>query len=519
MAELLRDFCHDFWQIGERLKQNKKTRVSMRIICTLMLCLLTLAGCVQEDIPNSSQNHSNDHLDSSLETVEEAKEDLKPITWELVWQDEFEGDALDLTKWSYQIGNNYHGWGNYEAQYYTEENICVKDGMLIIEAKKEEIDGFQYSSGRIRTMTDEGEVLFGTQCGKIEARISMPVGEGLWPAFWMMPVDDAYGLWPLSGEIDIVEARGRVKDSISGAIHFGEPIPNNKKLSGDYCFLDSDISQFHVYAVEWNTNEIKWLVDDIVYFKTSNWYTMGNEGLVNEYPAPFDKPFYILLNLAVGGVYDDGILPQDEALPAQMKVDYVRAYKSRDGYEEISKEKKHSEMDVEAYHQVEMQNYIADEEFSTVVMQPLTSTPEYEKNRWYFLVKKHTNAEARGELVEIEGKNYFHCDIDVPGEYKYAIQLQHMVPFIKGYTYIIEFEAKAESERSISLQPIGIVNDEIVSYNGNIMFDLNEEMNHYYCSFMMKDDSDMEGILEFNLGLEEADITIGRVCVRILETN
>ena len=461
-----------------------------------------------------------DPEETNTQTVEVDQEEVEELTWDLIWQDEFDGESLDLSKWSYQIGNGYHGWGNYEAQYYTEDNIFVEDGMLVIEARKENMDGCEYSSGRIRTMTDDGQVLFSTQCGKIEARISMPVGEGLWPAFWMMPVDDAYGLWPLSGEIDIVEARGRIADSISGSIHFGEKIPNNKRMAGDYEFENSDISRFHVYAVEWNTNEIKWLVDGETYYQTSNWYTVGNEGVICEYPAPFDQPFYLLLNLAVGGTYDEGILPREENLPAQMKVDYVRVYKSRFGYSPVSMEKKLAEMDVDTFRQFKgIRNYIPDEDFLTVTMQSLIERPEYEKNKWYFLTKEHIAGSAKGELIELEGKKYFKCNIENPGEKRYAIQLQHRVPFVKGYTYVVEFEAKADAPRSIFLQPIGIKNGEVVSYYNNFEFELKEEMDSYYCSFTMKEESDIQGILEFNLGLEAPDVTIGGVTVGVLDIN
>ena len=525
------------------MKQERKNISRTGFVCGIILSFCLMMGCRFNDTPHDFIENSEgssqplaDNVDENTEVevpksetvkvdmeaeeleteeVEEAVE--KGTTWDLIWHDEFEGESLDLSKWSYQIGNGYNGWGNLEAQYYTDENVFLEDGMLVIEARKENLDGCEYSSGRIRTMTDDKQVLFSTQYGKIEARISMPVGEGLWPAFWMMPVDDAYGLWPLSGEIDIVEARGRIKDEVNGSIHFGERIPNNKRMASAYSLENSDISEFHVYAVEWNTNEIKWLVDGEVYYQTSSWYTVGNEGVVQDYPAPFDKPFYLLLNLAVGGTYDEGVLPKEKELPAQMKVDYVRVYKSRQGYEPVSEKKKMSEMDVDSFQQFEeVENYIFDEDFLTATMETITSRPEYEKHTWYFLSKNHINGSGTGELVKIDGEKYFHCNIDSPGEKRYALQLQHVVPLVKGYTYVVEFEAKADAPRSISLQPIGIKDEEVVSYYNNFDFELKEEMDSYYCSFTMKDETDLEGILEFNLGLEDPDVTIGRIKVRVL---
>ncbi|MBQ5674030.1 MAG: glycoside hydrolase family 16 protein, partial [Lachnospiraceae bacterium] len=165
--------------------------------------------------------------------------------WKLVWNDEFDGNALDTTKWSCQIGNGYNGWGNQESQYYTAENVSVADGTLKITAKKEKKGGFDYTSSRIRTVTDDGQTLFSTKYGKVEARIKLPSGTGLWPAFWMMPVNSEYGSWPLSGEIDIMEARGRELDTVHGTIHFGEKRPFNKNIGSSYTFNDgSNITDY-----------------------------------------------------------------------------------------------------------------------------------------------------------------------------------------------------------------------------------------------------------------------------------
>lgn len=163
------------------------------------------------------------------------KMDRSDEGYELVWQDEFEGDSLDLTKWSYQYGTGAEygldGWGNSEEEYYTDrpENVRVEDGKLILTAIKEEeaYEQKPYTSGRIRTVSDE-ETLFATTYGRIEARIRMPEGEGIWPAFWMLPVDETiYGGWAASGEIDIMEAKGRLPGQIGGTLHYGQVWPNN----------------------------------------------------------------------------------------------------------------------------------------------------------------------------------------------------------------------------------------------------------------------------------------------------
>lgn len=251
--------------------------------------------------------------------------------YELVWSDEFDGTSLDLTKWDYQQGTGASegltGWGNNERQYYTEENVRLEDGMLIITAKKETKGGMPYTSSRILT---RGK--YTTTFGRIEARVSLPEGTGLWPAFWMLPDDSPYGTWASSGEIDIMEVRGRIPEAYSGAVHYGDIWPRNVyHTTGDYRFPDNGtIEGFHVYALEWTDSEIAWYCDDNLVGKFSGWYSANGQ-----YPAPFDVPFYILLNMAVGGTFDGERVPGADFVSAEMKVDYVRVYKQVTGIKDI----------------------------------------------------------------------------------------------------------------------------------------------------------------------------------------
>ena len=264
--------------------------------------------------------------------------------YKLVWHDEFNGTQLDNnSKWGYQLGRgeSNDNWGNNELQFYTSEstndNIIVENGMLTIRAKRESYTGWNpvrnrnesadYTSARILT---RGK--FFTTYGRIEARISLPVAEGLWPAFWMMPEKSVYGGWPRSGEIDIMEAKGRLPYQYGGTIHFGNPWPNNSYLTtGDHRFPNNKtIEDFHVYAVEWKEGEVKWLCDDIVIgTRTSGWFTPGGT-----FPAPFDKDFHIILNLAVGGNFDGNRQPPSSWKSGDMRVDYVRVYKWDDNLTE-----------------------------------------------------------------------------------------------------------------------------------------------------------------------------------------
>lgn len=247
------------------------------------------------------------------------------------FHDEFDGDSIDRDKWDYQNGDgsDYHnpGWGNNEQQYYREENSRVEDGYLKITAQVEDEDtqlalGKKYTSSKMVT-----KGLFSQTYGRFEARIKLTTSlPGLWPAFWMMPENSEYGGWPFSGEIDIMEIKGRLPDRASSAVHYRDG-GAHKWHSDEYTFADTDVTEFHVYAVEWTPEKMEFSVDGNVYhtFTAEEWHT-ASVGEDSGPSAPFDKDFFIILNLAVGGNFDGGVTPPDEAMPAELWVDYVRVY-------------------------------------------------------------------------------------------------------------------------------------------------------------------------------------------------
>lgn len=243
--------------------------------------------------------------------------------WQLVWSDEFDVDGLvDETKWSYQVGGG--GWGNRELQYYTEarsENVRVEDGHLVIEAVNEDFGGNDYTSGRIRTL-GQGDWLY----GRLEVRAQLPAGLGTWPAIWMLASDSNYGNggWPDTGEIDIMEAVGYDPGHTHSAIHtdaLNHTLGNNPSGTMD---VPTSANEFHVYALEWTPTRITTFVD-------------GEENMVfNRNGAswerwPFDRPFHLILNLAVGGTWGgaQGVEPND--FPTELRVDYVRVYEDASG--------------------------------------------------------------------------------------------------------------------------------------------------------------------------------------------
>ena len=223
-----------------------------------------------------------------------------PSSWTLVWGDEFDAAQLDPEVWFFENGDGSQygipGWGNNELQWYLEDSAELRDGMLVITAREEAVGGKNYTSARLNTRDR-----FAFKYGRIEARIRFPEGQGLWPAFWMLPQDDVYGTWAASGEIDIVEAvnlGGTGGNTVFGTIHYGGEFPANQSSSNDYLVPTDATTEFHTYALEWDSSvsEMRWYVDDILFSTQNSWSTTGAP-----YPAPFNERFYVLFNVAVGG--------------------------------------------------------------------------------------------------------------------------------------------------------------------------------------------------------------------------
>jgi beta-glucanase (GH16 family) len=235
-----------------------------------------------------------------------------PPGWKPAWRDEFDGDALDASSWGFDLGAG--GWGNGEAERYTSrpENIRVEGGALVIEARREKYQGSYYTSARVKT-----QGLRAFRYGRIEARIKVPSGMGLWPAFWLLGSDISEVGWPACGEIDAMEYVGRDPRGVHGTIHG----PGYSGARGLTKRLDAGLEvadDFHVYAVEWEEGRIRWFFDGKEYSSVS-------KADIGDRAWAFDKPFFIILNLAVGGNWP-GPAALDTPFPARLLVDYVRVY-------------------------------------------------------------------------------------------------------------------------------------------------------------------------------------------------
>ncbi len=415
--------------------------------------------------------------------------------YSLVWQDEFDGAALDRSAWN--VETHEAGWVNSEWQEYvdSEDNIYLKDGNLVIRPiKSQNEDGTtSYTSGRISTQNKETFTY-----GKFEVRAKVPSGQGYLPAFWLMANDEnIYGQWPRCGEIDAMEVMGQDPSKVYGTIHYGNP---HAESQGTCVTQGADFAEdFHIFTCEWEPGKITWYVDGIKYHEESSWYskTPGQGELT--YPAPFDQPFYIILNLAVGGSW---VGNPDETTSFEnqtYEVDYVRVYQ-KDSYDENVekpvKEVTYREPDAEG-------NYIHNGKFAAA--EDLTDDVD-----WKFLTA--LGGEADAKIAE----NKICIETQKPGTADYSVQLvQPELPIYKGATYEVSFDAYADENRTMIVD-VSAPDRSYQRYLADTKVDLTTEKKTYTYTFTMTDDDDANGRLEYNLGntASSAAVYISNVSVK-----
>ncbi|WP_245579622.1 carbohydrate binding domain-containing protein [Alteribacter aurantiacus] len=439
--------------------------------------------------------------------------------WTLTWEDQFEGDELDLDKWTIDTGNGFYdangnwipGWGNEELQSYQEDNVRVEDGKLILEGREETVSDetgtYNYTSGKIHS---QGK--FSQKYGKFEARMALPEGQGYWPAFWMMPEDDVYGGWAASGEIDIMEAAGGRPDHIGGAIHYGGQWPNNTYTAKDYYFPEGqDITDFNVYSVEWEPGEIRWYVNGELYQTLNNWSSTGAGNPAKfSYPAPFDQEFFIILNLAVGGWYG-GDPDETTPFPGEVVVDYVKAYEltGRDYMEPVEPVFEAEELPEGAKEAVDG-NYVYDPEFEEGFTN-IKTNDDLENNwtddYWNLVHLSEFNGDASVSVEDTFAK----VDINAAGSQTYAVQLIQNVTLGKGRWYKLSFDAKAAADRSMNVKLGGGPERGYTAYSPSRDFGLTTDVESYEMTFQMQHDSDALARLEYNLGLNTNSVWVGNV--------
>ena len=274
-------------------------------LVVLLLIVIIIPGCSKEE-KNPTKNKNT--------------EIPVPEGWLLVWNDEFDGSKIDLTKWEHEV--NAQGGGNNELQYYTDrpQNSWVDDGTLIIQALKEHYTGSEgtrdYTSARLRTK-NKGDWKY----GRFEIKAKLPFGQGLWPAIWMLPTYWLYGGWAASGEIDIMECVGHEPNKVHGTLHYGGEWPDNVHTGKSYTLRNDNFSDdFHIFTIEWEATAFRWYVDNVLYQTQTYWHSDKVD-----FPAPFDQYFHMLLNVAVGGNFP-GDPDNTTTFPQRMVVDYVRVF-------------------------------------------------------------------------------------------------------------------------------------------------------------------------------------------------
>ncbi|WP_173472505.1 family 16 glycosylhydrolase [Eubacterium ruminantium] len=490
---------------------RKKSRKLATLFFAALMAGSALGGCGKKSnnnnenssAPATSDNTVTESTETSTVTVntppstDVTEEDVPvPAGYHLVWHDEFNGTELNPDDWNYET--HEAGWVNHELQEYvpSTDYAYVKDGELVIQPVKtvDENGNTAYFSGRVNTQNKHDY-----KYGKVEARLKVPTGKGFLPAFWMMPQDEQfYGQWPRCGEIDIMEVLGDSTNTLYGTLHFGEP---HKQRQGTFTLTEGNFAEeYHTFAIEWEPGEIRWYCDDVQYFATNDWFTKAG-GQINgkPYPAPFNQPFHVILNVAVGGDWPgnpDDTTPFDER--ASMKVDYVRFYQ-KESYDENVEKPVDKLVMREAD---ENGNFIYNGDFSE-------NEDLSDDENWKFILLAGGDGKAEIKNNEII------ISSNSEGTEEYSVQLvQPQMPMEKGARYRLSFEACSEEPRQMK---IGISAPDVdwIRYFKDTTVELTEEWQEYSFEFKMTEESDDNGRVEFNMGKQGSTATIHIKNVRL----
>ncbi|WP_052770062.1 carbohydrate binding domain-containing protein [Paenibacillus sp. IHB B 3415] len=438
--------------------------------------------------------------------------------WELVWNDEFDGSSIDETKWNVQDTGTVY---NNELEYYDPGNasLTTESGhsVLALEARKEAYGGKEYTSAKL-TSKLKGDWTY----GKFTVRAKLPIQQGMWPAIWMMPTDEEkqYGPWPGSGEMDIMELTGPVAGdkekadlyprTVHGSLHYDIPHMSQSKtyvLPEGKTFADD----FHDFTLEWLPGLIRYYVDGKMYFETSDWGTKS-EGQPDyyTYPAPFDRPFYMILNLAVGGDWPGN--PAADFKSDEMYVDYVRVYKYKnlDQWPDVTGQRPtNPELSTPQRPALADGNQIYNGEFKGAAA--ADGLPEY----WEMI--ENAGGEGTASVMEDKDKGAaVKVAIEQAGTQNYSIQLtQKPLLLEKGKAYKVTFDAKADANRPL-MSKLTEFGGGWTAYSKERNFQLSPDWQSFEYTFTMAQNSDNNVRFEFNLGL--SDIAAYFANVRVVET-
>lgn len=440
---------------------------------------------------NTSNSGSSGNEGGSGSTSTDVPIPEVPAGYTLKWADEFNGNELNRDDWNVELHNP--GWVNNELQAYvdSEENITVKDGKLIITPIKTVADdgSVSYTSGRVNTQNKNN-----FKYGYFEARVKVPEGQGYLPAFWLMAADEnLYGQWPRCGEIDCMEVMGQDTSKVYGTIHYGHNASNGHKESqGTHISSNGAYSDgFHTFSCEWEPGRITWYVDGIKYHEENDWYTAQPDGNgVLTYPAPFDQPFYIILNLAVGGSWVGN--PNDStSFDTAYEIDYVRVYQKA-SYDENVQRPEQEEVVMRAPDA--NGNYLLNGNFADGL------------SNWTFK-SKETGGEGSASVIDTDGGRMVEIKTTNAGPNDYSIQLvQEKVPLKAGSTYELSFDTYATEDRTMKVNSKAPDNGWAAYLNETI--NVTTVKQTVTRTFAMKEKDDPNCTIEFNLGATSSTATV-----------
>lgn len=457
------------------------------LLSSALMVLGTAAGCGQK-AESKTEESSNMQIQTAVADIPQYD------GYTLLWHDEFDGEKLNMDIWNYEP--HQPGWTNNELQEYTtsEDNVFLRNGKLIIKAIKTigSKGSAHYTSGKITSKNKKSFTY-----GKIVARAKVPEGKGLWPAIWMMPQDKGlYGQWPKCGEIDIMEVLGNQTDTAYGTIHYGEP---HAQQQGTYILKNGTFSSdYHDFSVEWEPGEIRFYIDGNLYKTVNDWFTAVKGEDEKPYPAPFNQPFFVQLNLAVGGTWPGNPDKTTNFENAEFEVDYVRVYQKPEYDMNVKKPEKIFRKPLEDG------NYIYNGNFSE--QEDLTDDVN-----WKFLLAQGGEgaAEIKDGILTITSTNQ--------GTVDYSVQLvQPEIPMIKGKKYKISFDAYADEPRDI-IVCISAPTNGWIRYFPDTALTLSTKQQTYTYEFEMTEKDDPNGRLEFNLGNRGSIAAVHLTNVRVEE--
>ena len=472
----------------ERVKERGYTMKKRKLVCAFLAISMfatMMSGCGDKKADEQTTEATTESLKEQTEQADVPQLD----GYELLWNDEFNGTALNENIWSYDP--HEPGWTNAELQEYTTstDNVFVRDGKLVLKAIKttDENGKDYYTSGKVKTQNKKDFMY-----GKVVVRAKVPEGQGLWPAAWMMPTDESYyGQWPKCGEIDIMETLGNQTHIAYGTIHYGEP---HAEQQGIYELENGKFSDdFHEFSVEWEPGEMRFYIDGNLYHTVNDWFTAESGAEEKAYPAPFNQTFFVQLNLAVGGTWPGNPDETTDFDKAEYEIDYVRVYQKDEYDTNVSKpEKVFREANADG-------NYINNSDFSD------ESEDLNDDVDWKFLLAQNGKGAAtiKDGMIEITS--------EAEGDVEYSVQLVHWtIPVYQGKKYKVTYEAMAEEEREMKVAVTAPYVDWI-RYYPDTTVNLTTDWKEYSFEFDMTEKDDNEGRLEFNMGAQGSTATI---CIR-----